>query len=240
MSTSPPTSITAVLPAYNEEALIAGVVRRTAAALAASVSRFEIIVVDDGSGDATADRARNAVPDADVKVLSHPSNRGYGAALRSGFDAAGCEAVWLMDGDGQFDPADIRVLLPLYAQDRVVAGRRINRQDSASRRLSNLAFFSLVRTLFGTVASDVNCAFKLFPAAVGRNLRCDGAMISTELLLRARRSGYGIVEVGVRHHPRLAGRATGSDPRVVMRAFAELWRLRRSPSLLGSAPPPPG
>ncbi|HKR98026.1 MAG TPA: glycosyltransferase family 2 protein [Candidatus Dormibacteraeota bacterium] len=237
MTVSPP-SVSAVLPAFNEEAVISDVVRSTASALARHVSRFEVIVVDDGSHDDTAELARNAVPDADVKVITHPFNRGYGAALRTGFDAAGCEATWLMDADGQFDPADVGLLLPHYAADAVVAGRRIDRQDGALRILNNRAFFGVVRGLFGSVAADVNCAFKLFPAAVGRGLRSDGAMISTELLLRARRSGYRVVEVGVPHHPRRAGQATGSDPRVVMRAFGELWRLRKDPSLLGTVPPP--
>ena len=236
--TEPAPSISAVLPAFNEEAVIADVVRRTAAALARHVDRFEIVVVDDGSHDATAQQARDAVQDADVKVISHRANRGYGAALRTGFDAAGCEATWLMDGDGQFDPADIALLLPHYAADRVVAGQRIHRQDGALRRLNNRAFFGVVRTLFGSVAGDVNCAFKLFPAQVGKGLRCDGAMISTELMLRAKRSGYRVVEVGVPHYPRRAGQATGADPRVVLRAFAELGRLRRDPSLLGTVTPP--
>jgi glycosyltransferase involved in cell wall biosynthesis len=231
-------SISAVLPAFNEEAVIAGVVLETAEALKRLAGHFEIVVVDDGSHDATADRASHAAPGAEVRVISHRVNRGYGAALRTGFDAARCDAVWLMDADGQFDPSDLRLVLPHYGPDRVVAGYRINRQDGATRRASNLAFFGVVRLLFGRTVSDVNCAFKLFPAAVGRGLRCDGAMISTELLLRAQTSGYRLVEVGVRHHPRRAGHATGSDPRVVMRAFRELWRLRRNPSLLGTVAPP--
>jgi len=232
-------SVSAVLPAFNEEAVIAKVVRRTAQALSRHVSRFEIIVVDDGSQDQTARHAREAVPDALVKVISHHENRGYGAALRTGFDAAGCEAVLLMDADGQFNPADVALLVPHYAPDCVVAGRRVNRQDGTLRRWNNRAFFGVVRTLFGPVI-DPNCAFKLFPAEVGRGLRCDGAMISTELLLRAGRSGYRMVQVGVPHHPRRTGQATGSDPRVVMRAFAELWRLRRDPTLLGTVPSPRG
>jgi glycosyltransferase involved in cell wall biosynthesis len=233
-------SISAVLPAYNEEAVIAGVVRDTATALAESVGRFEIIVVDDGSGDATAERATTAAPDGPVRVLSHPRNRGYGAALRTGFEAASCDAVWLMDSDGQFDPRDVRLLLMHYAPDRVVAGCRIRRQDGAMRQASNLAFFAVVRAALGPVAADVNCGFKLFPAAVGRGLRSDGAMISSELLLRARRSGYRIIDVGVPHHPRRAGRATGSNPRVVAQAFTELWQLRRDFSSLNSLAPPQG
>jgi len=228
-------TISAVLPAYNEAAVIADVVRDTAAALRASgTSRFEILVVDDGSADATAARASEGGHADDVRVLSHGGNRGYGAALRTGFEAAACDAVWLMDSDGQFDPGDLSLLLPLYGRDRVVAGYRVERSDAAVRRLNNAAFFSVVRMLFGSTVRDVNCAFKLFPAAVGRGLWSSGAVISTELLLRARNSGYDLVEVGVSHYPRRAGQATGADPRVVARAFSELWELRRDPARLNS------
>ena len=233
-------TVTAVLPAYNEAALIADVVAQTAAAMRALGLRdSEIVVVDDGSRDATATLARGAAPaGVPVRVVSHLRNRGYGAALRTGFDAAAREAVWVMDSDGQFDPADLARLLPHYRFDRVVTGYRIRRSDARMRQVNNTAFFALVRLLFGHTVRDVNCGFKLFPSAVGRSLRADGALISTELVLRARRAGYQIVEVGVPHYPRRAGEATGASPRVVLRAFEELWRLRRDPSSLNGLPPP--
>lgn len=225
---SPPASISAVLPAYNEEAVIRDVARRTAQALAAlGMERYEVIVVDDGSSDRTAEEAGSLSGELAVRVISHPRNRGYGGALRTGFDAAECEAVWLMDSDGQFDPADISLLVPEYGDTTVVAGYRANRRDSVARRLYHWAFFRLVQLLFGPTTRDVNCAFKLFPRAVGAGLSSDGAMISTELILRARKAGYAIAEVAVPHHPRTAGTATGANPRVILRAFGELWRLRR-------------
>jgi glycosyltransferase involved in cell wall biosynthesis len=236
VNAAPAPSISAVLPAYNEEESITAVVRDTADVLNGCAERWEIVVVDDGSSDATAERARAAAPDAPVRVLAHARNRGYGAALRTGFESAAMEAVWVMDSDGQFDPADLRLLLPHYAPDRVVAGYRAHRRDGTLRSASNRAFFSLVRASFGHIAADVNCAFKLFPAEVGRGLRSEGAMISTELLLRARRSGYRVVEVAVGHRPRRAGRATGAAPRVVARAFAELWVLRRDRASLDGLP----
>ena len=222
--------MSAVLPAYNEVAVIAGVARGAAAALQeAGVPGYEVIVVDDGSTDGTG-AAVQALADGDphVRLVTHTRNRGYGAALRSGFAAAGCEAVWLMDGDGQFDPADVTLLLDRWAPQTMVAGYRARRQDPFTRRASNRAFFSVARLLIGNTTRDVNCAFKLFPRELAADLHCDGAMVSTELMLAARQRGLRVVEVAVPHHPRLAGHATGADPAVVARAFAELWRMWRA------------
>jgi glycosyltransferase involved in cell wall biosynthesis len=233
-------SISVVLPAYNEEAVIAETVERTARALTElGIADYEILVVDDGSSDATAARASGAgISGSHVRVVTHPHNRGYGAALRTGFDAATRDAVFLMDSDGQFDPAEISRLLAMYGHDRVVCGYRIRRKDTWVRRFYHKAFFGLVRLGFGPTARDVNCAFKLFPRAVGEGLHAEGALVSTELLVRARRSGYRLMDVGVHHYPRTTGRATGADVRVVLRAFLELWQLRNHPALLDGLEPP--
>lgn len=224
-----PDGVSAVLPALNEEGAIAATVRRTHAALAASgVRAFEVIVVDDGSTDATAARCEAVMRElSEVRVVSHPRNRGYGAALRTGFEASRGPAVFLMDSDGQFDPGDLRLLLEHWDGRTVVCGYRAQRSDPFLRRLSNRAFFALVNARLGRTARDVNCAFKLFPRAVGCGLESEGALISTELLVRARAAGYRIVDVPVRHAPRLTGTPTGGNPRVVARAFKELWELDR-------------
>jgi glycosyltransferase involved in cell wall biosynthesis len=230
-------SISVVLPAYNEEAVIAETVTRTDKALTdLGIADFEILVIDDGSSDATAARASGA--GTHVRVVSHPRNRGYGGALRTGFDAATRDAVFLMDSDGQFDPSEISRLLALYGPDRVICGYRIRRKDTWVRRFYHKAFFGLVRIAFGPTARDVNCAFKLFPRAVGQGLHADGALVSTELLVRARRRGYRLMDVGVHHYPRTTGRATGADVRVVLRAFRELWQLRNDPAMLDGLEPP--
>lgn len=222
-------SITAVLPAFNEEAVIVDTVMRTRKALQESRSPdYEVVVVDDGSTDTTASLVADLqAEDPCIRRVSHEENRGYGAALKTGFDAARMGAVWLMDSDGQFDPADLSLLLHKYEPTTAVFGYRKNRQDSLMRRANHAAFFTVVRATFGHTTRDVNCAFKLFPAELGRDLHSDGAMISTELVIRTRQRGYSIVEVGVPHYPRTAGQATGANPRVVVRAFAELWEMRR-------------
>ena len=94
------------------------------------------------------------------------------------------------------------------------------------RRINNAVFFTVVQIVLGAMGADVNCGFKLFPHAVGVGLRSEGAMVSTELLLRAKRAGYRIVTVPVHHLPRLAGTPTGNNWRVVLGAFADLWRMR--------------
>ncbi len=221
--------MSAVLPAYDEVAVIAGLVRRTGDALCgANLPDYEVIVVDDGSSDGTGAAVQAvARDDAHVRLVTHPHNRGYGAALRSGFSAARHEAVWLMDGDGQFDPADVTLLLDRWAPGTMVAGYRAQRQDPLGRRLSNRAFFTVARLVTGPTARDVNCGFKLFPREIAEGLRCDGAMVSTELMLAARAHGVSVVDVAVPHYPRRAGRATGNSPAVVARAFGELYQMWR-------------
>ena len=224
-----PDGISAVLPAYNEQAVIATTVRRTHAALAATgVERFEIVVVDDGSTDGTRNSAEHAGSELSrVRVVSLPATRGYGAALRAGFDAAREPAIFLMDSDGQFDPAELALLLDKWDDRTSVCGVRAHRSDPLARRLYNRAFFSIVNQRLGRTAEDINCGFKLFPRSVTRGLVSDGALIRTELLLRARDSGCRIVNVPVSHAPRTTGTATGANPRVVIRAFGELYRLDR-------------
>jgi len=225
---SRPRSISAVLPAYNEVAVIADTVRRTHAALAASgVAVTEVIVVDDGSNDGTGEAAAAVAEElGSIRVLTHQRNLGYGAALRTGFEAASGEAVWLLDSDGQFDPADLGLLLDRWEPGSLVAGYRARRRDPWPRRLNHAAFFTVVRALTGPTLRDASCAYKLFARELGVGLHSTGAMISTELALRARDRGCRIVEVAVPHHPRTTGSATGARPAVVARAFVELMGLR--------------
>ena len=191
-----------------------------------------MLVVDDGSSDATAARAAGvAAPGRRVRVVSHPRNRGYGAALRTGFDAATCDAVFHHGQRRPVRPVEISRLLALYGPDRVVSGYRIRRSDTFLRRLYHKRVLRPRALRFGPTVRDVNCAFKLFPRAVGQGLHADGALVCTELLVRARRSGYRLMNVGVHHYPRTTGRATGADVRVVLRAFRELWQLRTHPAV---------
>jgi glycosyltransferase involved in cell wall biosynthesis len=224
--------LSVVLPAYNEEANIERVVRSCVAYLEARMPDYELLVVNDGSHDRTGEilnRLQNEFPR--LRPLHHPQNRGYGAALRTGFDAASKRFVFYMDGDGQFDISDLDHLLPLATdEDHIVTGFRIERRDPFIRRLNAKLFGGwLVRIMLGVRVRDLNCAFKLIPKKVFERivLESPGALINAELYGRAVRKGFGIKEVGVHHYPRPAGVQTGAHLRVIIRAFYDLFRLRR-------------
>ena len=221
-------SVSVVLPCFDEEANIADAIRNAAAAAAESSEDYEIIVVDDGSTDATGRIAQDFVgPDARVRLIAHTVNRGYGDALRSGIDAARMEWVLLADGDLQFDLRELADFVPLTRSADVVWGWRIMRRDTLARRGLGAAWNGLMRALFHPPVRDVDCGFKLVRRDVLQRFRLQtsGAMISTELAVKCQAEGARFAEIGVHHHPRLAGQETGGNPRVIMRALGELARM---------------
>jgi glycosyltransferase involved in cell wall biosynthesis len=213
---------------YNEESNIEEAVRRAVSILPRHADAFEVILVDDGSRDRTGGIAdRLSAADPRIRVVHHGTNRGYGAALRSGIDAARYDWIFYTDGDNQFDLEEIRLLLPLCPQNDIVTGYRIDRRDPFNRKLNAWIFNLAMRLFFGLRVRDVDCAFKLYRRSIfdGFPLRSNGAMIDAEILARARARGARIAEVGVHHYPRTAGSQTGASPFVILRAFRELFRL---------------
>ncbi len=222
-------SISAVLPAYNEEKIIAAAATSMAATLADLTDDYEVVVVNDGSHDSTREIVEAlSAQNPRIRCVSHPVNRGYGAALATGFTAATKELVFMTDGDKQFDAREVAGFLPYIGEADLVIGYRQPRRDPLMRRVNAWGWNSLVRLLFGYVARDVDCAFKLFRRSVWQSLQVQatGATFSAEFLIKARRKGYRIKELRATHFPRTAGRATGAKPSVILRAFRELIRLR--------------
>ena len=220
-------------PAHDEEANIEGLVAEALETLPTLADEFEIIAVDDGSRDATprlADELAARHPGL-VRVVHHPVNLGYGAALRSGFAAARYELIAFTDGDRQFKVADIGRLTARSAEPDapdVVVGFRIKRADAFIRTLYARAYRLANRTFFDLRVSDVDGACKLFRRAAleGIRVESDGAFFSAELLIKLREAGRSVVQVGVPHYPRTAGAATGARPTVILRAVRDFWRLR--------------
>ena len=224
-------SISAVLPAYNEEEVIADSVAAMVVTFESLAADYEVIVVNDGSRDRTAAIVEDiGARNPRVRVVSHPRNRGYGAALWTGFTSATKDLVFLTDGDKQFDVAELADFLPLLDGADMVIGYREPRADPFIRRLNGWGWNTIVTLLFGYTARDVDCAFKLFRRSLldRVDVRATGATFSAEFLIKARRLGYVIRERNASHYPRGAGQATGARPAVILRAFRELFRLRLS------------
>jgi glycosyltransferase involved in cell wall biosynthesis len=222
--------LTVVLPCFNEAPNVASAIHQACWAATWSAERHEVIVVDDGSSDATAQIAGDVARDVpQVRVVRHDHNRGYGAALTSGLQAARMPWVLLTDADLQFDLNQLERFVPLTAEADYLLGWRIDRQDPRHRRVNAAAWNWLVRRAFDLQVRDVDCAFKLIRREVVANvpLTSSGAMISTELLVRAQANGARVTELGVEHLPRVAGEQSGANPRVVLRALRELRQLRR-------------
>ena len=220
-------------PAHNEEANLEGLVEEALATLPALADTFEIVVVNDGSRDATgriADELTAGHP-GNVRVVHHPTNYGYGAALRSGFRAAAYEHVAFTDGDRQFHVEDLGRLIDRMAEPDhpdVVVGYRIKRADPLVRTVYARCYRLANRIFFGLRVRDVDCACKLFrrEALEGIGVESGGAFFSAELMIKLHAAGRTIAEVGVPHYPRTAGSPTGAKPQVIFRAVRDFWLLR--------------
>jgi glycosyltransferase involved in cell wall biosynthesis len=222
-------SLTVFFPAFNEEGIIEKTVRDAVATCAPLADDLEVVVVDDGSADGTAAIVeRIAAADARVRLLRHERNRGYGAALRTGFAGARKEFVFFSDADGQFDLNELPGSLAMLDQAPVVVGYRIKRNDPPHRLFIAKTYNLIVRTMFGLRVRDIDCAFKLFRRAVFERitLESNGAFISSELLIKLRRSGVQIVERGVHHYPRTTGYSKGANVGVILKTIRDILRLR--------------
>jgi glycosyltransferase involved in cell wall biosynthesis len=221
-------SLTIFFPCYNEEGNVERGIR-TALEVAAEVADdYEVIAVDDGSRDHTGaigDRLAAQIPQ--VRCVHNRPNRGYGGAVKRGFEESTKEWIFFTDGDLQFDMKEIPKLIALLDSCDFAVGYRIKRADPFMRKVNAFCWGTLVRMLFGLKVRDIDCAFKLLPKKLIDEvpLTAEGALISTELLARAQRRGYRIKEVGVNHYPRTAGQQTGAKLGVILRAFKELFAL---------------
>ena len=245
MAPMPLEELSLFFPCRNEAENLEALVADALAALPALATRYEVILVDDGSTDATPEIAARLVAESKglVRLVRHDVGRGYGGALRSGFSAARLGVIAFTDGDRQFRVADLRPLIarldaPTPSQgapsiDTVgdvaaVVGFRIERADPLLRRIYAAIYRTALRLFFGLSLRDVDCAAKVFRrnALEGIALESRGAFFSAELMIKIRVRGVRIAEVGVPHYPRMAGAATGARPSVVLRAVRDFWKLR--------------
>ncbi|KKS64270.1 hypothetical protein A3A14_00805 [Candidatus Daviesbacteria bacterium RIFCSPLOWO2_01_FULL_43_38] len=229
-------NLSVFFPAYNEEENIRVMVEKALLVLKTlKLNDYEVMVVNDGSTDGTAKVVEGlAKRDRHVRLINRTQNGGYGEALKCGLYGARFENIVYTDSDLQFDFSEVTKFLEKSEKADIVVGFRINRSDPPVRIIIGWVWTMLANALLGVGVKDVDCGFKLVKKKVIETIpkleSSRGGMISPELLAKAKKYGFKIIEVGVYHHPRQAGRQTGADLQVMIRSFADLlklwWQLR--------------
>ncbi len=239
-----PGSLTIFFPAYNDAPSLPALVDAAFDTLARHCENYEVIVINDGSADDTADVLRRLEGRYAplLRVVTHPENRGYGGALRSGFEAATKDWVFYTDGDGQYDIRELPKLLAEAAFDvGLVNGYKLERNDPWHRIWIGRVYNAFARFLFRIQLRDVDCDFRLIRRELLRQIRLTSTSgtICVELVRKLEMSPYRTVEVGVRHYPRLHGRSQFFRVRSLLTTLAQLMRLYTRTVLIPPKSEPP-
>lgn len=232
-------SISVLLPAYNEEENIKECVLSVKRYLDKRFKDYEILVITDGSTDNTEKIVRKFVKrDQHIKLLHHKTNLGYGAVLRSGFADCSKELIFYTDSDNQFNIQNLDSLFPLLDSYDIVSGYRLNRQDPLMRIFVAWFYNTLIRILFNLDVRDIDASFKLYKKDVFKKmkLKANTGLIDAEVLIKAKKNGFKIGQIGVKHYPRMKGRTAYEigkrnkflaivRPRVIMDVLSEIRKL---------------
>ena len=219
-------------PAYNLETQIESTVGSAFKVVPKLADKYEVIVVNDGSKDATGGILSKLTKKyKNLRIITHKVNRGYGAALKSGFYNSKYNWIAFTDADGQFDISELPNLIAKQEkiQADLVVGYYLKRQVSTVRKINTFLWEAIVYFLFGLKVKDIDCGFKLISKRVIDTLPKleseRGAFISSEFLIKAQKKGFKIVEIGVHHYPRIEGKGTGANLNVIIKSFSDLFRL---------------
>jgi glycosyltransferase involved in cell wall biosynthesis len=224
-----PLGLTVFFPAYNDSGTIASMVIRAVKAAAELTPDYEVIVVNDGSADATAEVAEElARTYSHVRVIHHPNNRGYGGALQTGFRSATKELIFYTDGDAQYDPAELSALwAQMTPEADLVNGYKISRSDPFHRIVIGRVYHHLVSTLFGLKVRDIDCDFRLMRRSIFDRVHLEktSGVICLEMMKKIHDAGFRIVEVPVHHYHRSFGKSQFFNFRRISRTAADVMRL---------------
>lgn len=235
-------SVSVFFPCFNDALTIPGLVDTAVGALDAAGVDGDVTVVNDGSTDASATvLAAKASEQPRLRVVTHERNRGYGGALRSGFGAATGQWVFYTDGDGQYDAAELLVLIKAAGPDvDVVQGYKTGRSDNLARRVVGRVYHHVVKLGFRLRVRDTDCDFRLIRHAVMERIELTESTgaICVELMRQLQNAGARFVEVPVSHYPRAHGRSTFFRPARIARSILSLGRLWFRLVVLRRAPAP--
>lgn len=221
-------SLSFFLPVYNEGKVIGEVIEKIKSEIPSVSNKWEILAINDGSSDNTLDVLNST---SGIRIINHPKNLGYGASLRSGFYNSKYDWIAFTDSDGQFDFKEIENFIKMQRQENadLVIGYYKKRRVSKFKIVTSRLWEASVLLLFGLKVKDIDCGFKFISKKVIDTIPKleseRGAFISSELLIKARKNGFKIVEIPVTHYPRTQGKGTGRNIRVILRSFVDLFKL---------------
>ncbi len=218
-------------PFWNEQENLKRVVEKAIPVAEKIASKWEILMIDDGSSDGTLGLMKElSKKDNRLVTIAHDKNRGYGAALKTGLSKSRYQYIAFNDGDNQFDFSEINKFMEKIDNADIVIGFRKRRHDHPFRHILMALLKIWDYIFFGFRFKDIDCGFKLFKKeAVDKilPLKSEGAMITTEILARAKKAKLKILEVEVHHYPRIYGDQSGGNLRVILRAIKEslnIWK----------------
>lgn len=220
-------------PCYNEEKNIGNTVTKAVKVLNKIADKWEIIIINDGSKDNTATVALEIKKrfHPNIKIITHNPNRGYGAAFKSGLYNAKYKWIAFTDSDGQFDFSEIENFIKTQKSTKsdLVIGYYLGRKVSPLVVLSSKVWELIIYILFGLHVTDIDCGFKFISKKVVDTipkLEAErGAFISSEFLIKSKKAGFKIKEIGVHHFARTEGQATGRQLKVIIKSFTDLFSL---------------
>lgn len=221
-------SLSVFFPCYNEEKNLPGLIDQAVKILPQVAKKYEIVVINDGSTDATQQVAQELAAHTNyLKIVNHPTNRGYGAALRTGFQACRYQWIFFTDADLQFNLQELTKFIKYTDQYQVVIGWRRKRADGQFRALNARLFKLYIDLLFRLHVKDIDCAFKLIDQQLIQSvpLFSEGAFVSSELLYKLKKRGIKFKQLPVNHYPRQHGQPTGNKLPVVIRGLVEAFQL---------------
>ncbi len=222
-------SISAFFPVYNDWGTIPSMVLLVNSVLEKVASEYEIILVDDGSKPMTKKVLEELAKKMDkVRIITHEKNKGYGGALKSGFYNARHELIFYTDGDAQYNPLELPLLLEKFSDETdIVNGYKISRSDPVYRKIIGRLYHYTTKMMFGFKIRDVDCDFRLIRKSVFDDLKLDysSGVICVELVARMTRRGFRFAEVPVHHYYRVSGKSEFFNFKRIYRVGRNLIKL---------------
>jgi glycosyltransferase involved in cell wall biosynthesis len=226
----PAPDVSLFFPVYNDEATVRAVAERALQVFRGYADRFEIVIVDDGSPDRSGqicDELAHEYPDV-IRVIHHQQNLGYGAAIRSGLAACNYDWICMIDGDNEYDVADLRKMLSLREFYSLIIAFRYKKLYSAKRIFVSFVYNAVLRMLFRTPFRDVSTGLRVLHRSIldDIHLTCNSPFIGAELAIKTMLRGYPVGQLGIQTFPRTFGRGSSTTAKNIWLTMRDMVRVR--------------